>query len=108
MKGGTLDFVPNRQSWWHQGQNEAVTTPLPYELVPVRDEFAKELNNHTKDIQAEAERTYHPTTGVILPGEWNQTSSEDVVLLDTPAMKVVGNPNGSHGYMYVAAFPKVQ
>jgi hypothetical protein len=41
----------------------------------------------------------------LLSGEFTTRSTDTVTLYTDPDLTVVANPNASHGYLYVAAFP---
>jgi len=44
-------------------------------------------------------------TAGLLSGEFTTRSTDTVTLYTDPDLTVVANPNASHGYLYVAAFP---
>jgi len=80
-------LVPGRNSWYTEGAKE-------------REALVLALNNGVLDAcRAEFVR--------LRDENWDiNRVSQEYVLYEDDAVKVVGNTNGSHGYLYLAAFIK--
>lgn len=50
------------------------------------------------------ERAFRRADNMLTSGELRPTERQEVVLAHEDGVKVLANPNGSHGYLYVCAF----